>query len=72
MKKSGIVLSLVLFSTLSAFAQSIQEGVNHLYAERYASAKSTFEKMAASNPKNNEATYWLGQTHIGAGDTGAA
>jgi tetratricopeptide (TPR) repeat protein len=72
MKKSGIGLLLVLFSTFSAFAQSIQEGVNHLYAERYASAKTTFEKMTASNPNNAEAIYWLGQTHIGAGDIPAA
>ncbi len=58
--------------TFSAFSQSIQEGVNHLYAERYTSAKATFEKMSASNPNNIEATYWLGQTHIGSGNISAA
>ncbi len=64
MKKSASVFVVALFLTLSAFAQSVQEGVNHLYAERYASAKATFEKMAAANPNNAEAVYWLGQTHI--------
>lgn len=45
-------------------AQSIQEGVKDLYAERYKSAKATFEKLIAANPNNIEATYWLGQTYI--------
>src|SRR5688572_23018376 len=72
MKKT---LSFVIFSaflTISAWAQSIQDGVNHLYAERNASAKTTFEKMLASNPNNIEATYWLGQTHINANNPVAA
>ena len=72
MKKS---LSFVIFSallTISAWAQSIQEGVNHLYADRTTSAKATFDKMLASNPNNIEATYWLGQTHIATNNTAAA
>ncbi len=72
MKKS---LSFVIFSaflTVSAWAQSVQEGVNHLYADRTTSAKTTFEKMLASNPNNIEATYWLGQTHMASNNTVAA
>ena len=45
-------------------AQSIQEGMNHLYAQRYKSAIGVFEKMLAVNPNNIEATYWLGQTYL--------
>ncbi len=71
MKKSAIVLFVAL-SSLSVFAQSVQEGVNHIYAERYQSAKSVFEKMVASNPNNIEANYWLGQTLIKSKDTAAA
>lgn len=45
-------------------AQSIQEGMNHLYAQRYTSAISVFEKLLAVNPNNIEATYWLGQVYL--------
>lgn len=72
MKKSLSLAVLSLLLTFSVFAQSIQEGVNHLYAERYTSAKATFDKMLAANPNNIEAIYWLGQTHIAAGNTAAA
>jgi tetratricopeptide (TPR) repeat protein len=64
MKKSAIVLFFSALFTISAFAQSVQEGVNHLNAERYTSAKAAFEKMVAANPNNLEAVYWLGQTYI--------
>jgi tetratricopeptide (TPR) repeat protein len=53
-----------LLSITGIKAQSIQEGVKDLYAERYKSAKATFEKLIAANPNNIEATYWLGQTNI--------
>lgn len=43
-------------------AQTIQEGKSHLYAKRYNSAKSVFEKLLAVNPNSIEATYWLGQS----------
>lgn len=71
MKKSAIVLFAALLS-ISAIAQNVQEGVNHLYAERYQSAKSVFDKLVASNPNNIEANYWLGQTYIKTKDTAAA
>ena len=45
-------------------AQTIQEGVNHLYAERFKNAIGVFEKMLATNPNNAEASYWLGQTYL--------
>ncbi|MFN2438399.1 MAG: tetratricopeptide repeat protein [Chitinophagaceae bacterium] len=72
MKKSVSLLFLLALFTLSAFAQSIQDGVNNLYAGRNASAKAAFEKMLASNPNNIEATYWLGQTHIATENLAAA
>ncbi|HUQ96395.1 MAG TPA: tetratricopeptide repeat protein [Chitinophagaceae bacterium] len=71
MKKSAIVLFAALLS-ISAFAQSVQEGVNHLYAERYVSAKAIFDKMLAANPNNLEAVYWLGQTYIEQDDVASA
>jgi len=53
-------------------AQSIPEGINHLYAERNKSAKETFDKLAATNPNNLEAVYWLGQTYIAMEDVKSA
>ena len=53
-------------------AQSIQDGVKDLYAERYKSAKGIFEKLVAANPNNIDAIYWLGQTHIGMDDIAGA
>lgn len=71
MKKTLIVL-LSVFTTVGAWAQSVQEGITHLYADRNVSAKTTFEKLLASNPNNLEAVYWLGQVHIENDDVAAA
>src|SRR5215213_11145095 len=71
MKKSAIVMLSALLS-LSVMAQSVQEGINHLNAQRYQSAKSVFDKLVAANPNNIEANYWLGQTYIKSRDTAAA
>jgi tetratricopeptide (TPR) repeat protein len=64
MKKSASLFILSLFLTIASFAQSIQEGIGHLNAARYASARSNFEKMIAANPNNMEAVYWLGQVYL--------
>ena len=72
MKKSASLFILSTFLTLASFAQSIQEGLGHLYAERNVSARNTFEKMVASNPNNMEAVYWLGQAHLANDNVAAA
>lgn len=72
MKKSAIVLFFAAFLSQGAFAQTVQEGVNNLYAGRYQSAKAVFEKLLAANPNNIEATYWLGQTYIAQDDIAGA
>ncbi|MCR6721446.1 MAG: tetratricopeptide repeat protein [Chitinophagaceae bacterium] len=53
-------------------AQSLQDGVNDMYAERFKSAIATFEKLLAANPNNIEATYWLGQTYLEKNDVASA
>jgi tetratricopeptide (TPR) repeat protein len=64
MKKPLIALyCCVAVFAMNIKAQSLQEGINHLYANRYISAKQTFEKMLAVNPNMIEANYWLGQTY---------
>jgi len=53
-------------------AQTLQEGVNHLYADRFKNAEQTFQKLLAANPNNADATYWLGQTYLDKDDNDAA
>ncbi len=72
MKKSAIVLFFAMALSFVVRAQNIQEGVNNFYAERYGSAKTTFEKLLASNPNNIEATYWLGQVLLAQDNVAAA
>jgi len=73
MKKTTIALLAAGFLSVSGLkAQSIQEGMNHLYADRFKSAISVFEKLLATNPNNIEATYWLGQTYFDMDDNAKA
>jgi tetratricopeptide (TPR) repeat protein len=71
MKKSAILFFSALVS-LGALAQNLQQGINDLYAERFQSARSTFEKLLATNPNNIEASYWLGQTYLDNNDVNGA
>jgi tetratricopeptide (TPR) repeat protein len=71
MKKSAILFFSALVS-LGALAQNLQQGINDLYAERFQSARSTFEKLLAANPNNIEASYWLGQTYLDNNDINGA
>lgn len=71
MKKTAFLFFSALLS-LSALAQNLQQGINDLYADRYQSARSTFEKLLASNPNNIEANYWLGQTYLDNNDVNGA
>lgn len=68
MKKQITVVALMFASLLfagSGFAQSMDEGKQFMYYERFKSAKETFQKLLATNPKNEEAAYYLGQAEIG-------
>ena len=71
MKKTFFTLCTV-FMLATLEAQTIQEGINHLYADRFKSAEQTFQKMLAANPNVAEATYWLGQTYLDLDDNDAA
>lgn len=73
MKKTlHAVFFLTALITTNAKAQTIQEGINHLYADRFTSAVNTFQKILAVNPNVIEATYWLGQTYLDMDDNDAA
>jgi tetratricopeptide (TPR) repeat protein len=65
MKKTTItflISGLLLINGIKA--QSLQEGINHLNADRFKSAIAVFKGLLAVNPNNIEATYWLGQTYL--------
>lgn len=50
-------------------AQTVEQGKQLLYYEKYKSAQDAFEKVLAANPNNIDAVYWLGQTMIHRKDT---
>ena len=54
------------------FAQSVKDGKNFLYYERYQSALETLEKAVAANPADPEANYWLAQAYLENGNSAAA
>ncbi len=64
MKKTVMIVAAGLLSAAGLKAQTLQEGINHLYADRFKTAIGVFEKLLAANPNNTDATYWLGQTYL--------
>jgi len=75
MKMMKITITIFLAAMISIAgikAQTLQEGINHLYADRDKTAKETFEKLIATNPNNLDAIYWLGQAHIAMSNVAAA
>src|SRR5450631_3436477 len=70
MRKFSISLLLAFSCICSAvFAQTLEQGKQFLYYERFQSAQTAFEKTLNANPNNIEAVYWLGQTMIHRRDT---
>jgi len=69
-----LILAFLLPATLmSSFvsAQTIQEGKEHVFAMRTASAIAHFEKMVKTNPADAEAVYWLGQSYLESDESSA-
>lgn len=64
----GLLLAVVVSGNM-LFAQSVEQGKQFLYYERYNSAKETLQKIIAANPNDIDAVYWLGQVHIEEGDS---
>jgi len=63
LKVSVMFLAALLAGGFSQ-AQTIEEGRNFLYYEKYISARNVFQKLVDANPNNIDAVYWLGQTLI--------
>jgi len=73
MKRILIAVSFITaFTSTGVKAQTLQEGINHLYADRFANAVQVFQKILAVNPNVIEATYWLGQTYLDMDENDAA
>lgn len=58
----GIIIGIMLIVQLNA--QTLDQGKKFIYYEKYKSAKDVFQKIVSADPKNEEATYWLGQSMI--------
>ena len=56
----------------TAFAQTVVQGKQFLYYQRYKSANDVFDKILAGNPNNIDAIYWKGQTLLAEHDSTAA
>jgi tetratricopeptide (TPR) repeat protein len=70
MRKLSISLFLAFICSGSILsAQTLEQGKQFLYYERFQSAQTAFEKALNANPNNIEAVYWLGQTMIHRRDT---
>lgn len=65
MKKTTITFLMTGLLLMSGVkAQTVQEGMQHLYAGRIKNATGVFEKLLAVNPNDANAIYWLGQTKL--------
>src|ERR1700681_2360911 len=66
------LLVAVVFIYNVGIAQTVEQGKQSLYYQRYKSARDVFEKILAANPNNIEAVYLLGRALIAQKDTAAA
>lgn len=64
MKKSTIIILAAILALNSSMAQTLEEGKKFFYYERYKSARESLQKFVNTNPDNEEAIYWLGESMI--------
>jgi tetratricopeptide (TPR) repeat protein len=72
MKKLTFLMFTLLFAGQMLQAQSVDEARKNLYYGRITSAIASLERAVASNPKDADAIYWLGQAHLNAENVAAA
>lgn len=63
--KQTVLLVIAVLMVNAGFAQTVEQGKQFIYYEKFKSAKETLEKIVAANPSNDEAAYYLGQAYIG-------
>lgn len=62
--KIAILSLIAIVFAGNLLAQSLEDGKRFMYYERYASARDVFQKLAASNPDNEEYTYYYGHAML--------
>jgi tetratricopeptide (TPR) repeat protein len=72
MKKLTFLFLAVLLSGKLLLAQTLDEAKRFLYYDRVTSAKNDLRKIIASDKKNAEAVYWLGQAYLKTDDVDSA
>jgi tetratricopeptide (TPR) repeat protein len=72
MKKTLLSVVAVALLAIAGSAQTVQDGINHLYADRFKSATEVFQKLLAANPNNAEAIFWQGQVYFDMDDNAKA
>ena len=61
MKRALSFFAIILVTAGAVNGQSVQEGKNHLFAQRYEQAGLAFGKVLEANPADVDALYWAGQ-----------
>lgn len=72
MKKNFAAICTAMVMAITTGAQNIQDGINHLYADRFKNAENVFKQLLSVNPNNLDAIFWLGQTYLDMDDNEAA
>lgn len=64
MKRIFFLLAISVFVVAIANGQTVQDGKNHLFAQRFELAEQAFQQVLKSNPADPDALYWGGQAAI--------
>lgn len=64
MKRFYVVLSICFGVSVTVSGQTVQDGKNHLFAQRFELADQTFQQLLKANPADPEVLYWGGQAVI--------
>lgn len=64
MKRIFLLLAISAGAAGLVKAQTIQDGKNHLFAQRFELAEQTFQQLLKANPADPDALYWGGQAVI--------
>ncbi|WP_295124685.1 hypothetical protein [uncultured Chitinophaga sp.] len=64
MKRKSLTIALLALAT-GVMAQSVDDGLKHLYYGKYQSAKQDFEKVVAAKATDDRGYYYLGLAELG-------
>jgi TolA-binding protein len=64
MKRIFFLLAIGVGVVAIGNAQTVQDGKNHLFAQRFELAEQTFQQILKGNPADPDALYWGGQAAI--------